>query len=616
MRTLPLRIRLQIALAGSAAVVLILNTVLVYGMTYRSAKADARQLLVTIAEKYAGETANTLGDALAIARTMALAARETALHPEHCQREYLDAWLVRILEAHPLFFGTWIQTLPGQFDGRDDIYAGKYEDHDGGDYQPYALRKNGTINITYSNFSECENEAYFTIPMQSGQETVVEPYREPEADNLLMTSVSVPAVSQEGKPFLVAGIDIVLDSLNEMVGAIRPMGAGGAMLLTAEGTIVGHPNPELAGKTLDEAGVPENLQKVLTGVSESNRIFEVYQPEYGGMCTAAVSPVRMGRAPQPWLLVVWAPNRVIYAGAVRLGLVMAGLGMLTLIVLILAITVTVRRLAGFLTGLSETLDEKSEEVRKAAEHSADASNELAQGVSEEAASLEETSAALRQIEAMTETNHERVNELRDLSASLSTAMRNGSEAMARLNGLMEQIRKSAGETAKIIRAIDEIAFQTNLLALNAAVEAARAGEAGKGFAVVAEEVRELAQRSAEAARNTASLLEASRKAAEAGGSAAEETEVILREAVRDAERVAVVSADVAEASGQQTKGINQVSSAVSQLEQVTQTSAAAAEEIAATAATLKQCAEELGAWMIRLEDYVRGERNHPSDMRA
>lgn len=607
MRTLSLRTRLLILLAGSAALVLTLNTALVYGMTYRAAKAGAWQMLSAVAEKYAMETANTLGEALAITRSMALAARETALHPDRCQREYLDAWLVEIVSAHPMFFGAWIQTLPGQFDGRDEAYAGQYEGLDGGDYQPYALRENGAIRITYSNFSECENEAYFTVPMRTGREAVVEPYREPEADNILMTSVSVPGMNAEGKPFLVAGIDIVLDALNEMVGGIRPMGSGGAMLVTEAGTIVGHPRRELAGQTLDEAGVPKALRQSLQSGAESAQVFELALPDYGGRCTAAVSPVKMGRAPQQWYLVVWAPNRVIYANASRLGLVMAGLGLLTLAVLMALITMTVQRLSGFLAGLSETLEEKSEEVRRAAEHSADASEDLARGVSEEAASLEETSAALRQIEAVTETNNERVHELRELSASLSTAMREGSQAMARLNGLMERIRQSAGETAKIIRAIDEIAFQTNLLALNAAVEAARAGEAGKGFAVVAEEVRALAQRSAEAARNTASLLEASREAAEAGGTAAAETEGVLGEAVRDAERVAVVSAEVAEASEQQRQGISQVSGAVSQLEQVTQTSAAAAEEIAATASSLKQCAAELGDWMIRLEAWVRGE---------
>ncbi len=602
-----LRTRLLVTLIGSAAAVLLVNTVLVFGMTYRSARSDARELLSATAEQYARETGNTLGEALAVARIMALAARETATHPDQCQREHLDGLYVRVLEEHPLYFGTWLQTLPGRFDGRDEQYTGKYEGNEGGDYQPYALRSKDGISLTYSNFAECENEDYFTIPMQTGKEAVVEPYREPEADNILMTSVCVPAMDAEGKPFLVAGVDIVLESLNEMVGQIKPLGTGGAMLVTAGGTIVGHLQGDLAGKTLEEAGVPASLSQALSG--EGGGIFDMYNPECGGWCTVAISPVLMGRAPQQWYLVVWAPNRDIYRHAYRLGLVMGALGLLTLLILSAVIMATVRRQARFLDGLSRTLEEKSGEIREAAAHSADASGDLAQGVSEEAASLEETSAALREIEAMTETNNERVNELRDLSASLSTAMRNGSEAMTRLNGLMEDIRKSAGETARIIRAIDEIAFQTNLLALNAAVEAARAGEAGKGFAVVAEEVRALAQRSAEAARNTSSLLEASRQAAEAGGAAAEETGAILQDAVKDAERVAVVSAEVAEASEQQTKGISQVSSAISQLEQVTQTSAATAEEIAATAASLKQCAAELDQWMIRLDHYVRGARH-------
>src|SRR5439155_10557858 len=106
-------------------------------------------------------------------------------------------------------------------------------------------------------------------------------------------------------------------------------------------------------------------------------------------------------------------------------------------------------------------------------------------------------------------NAETARQANLLATEARTAADKGNESMGRMSTAIEAIQKSASETAKIIKVIDEIAFQTNLLALNAAVEAARAGEAGRGFAVVAEEVRSLAMRSAEAAKNTAAMIEQS-----------------------------------------------------------------------------------------------------------
>src|SRR6202012_5871046 len=116
-----------------------------------------------------------------------------------------------------------------------------------------------------------------------------------------------------------------------------------------------------------------------------------------------------------------------------------------------------------------------------------------------------------------------------LSAEAQSAANKGNMAMDRMSQAIDQIQKSAGETGKIIKVIDEIAFQTNLLALNAAVEAARAGEAGKGFAVVAEEVRNLAMRSAEAAKNTSALIEGSVNNAKNGVTIADEVAKSLAE---------------------------------------------------------------------------------------
>ncbi|HBA83439.1 MAG TPA: hypothetical protein DCZ95_05020, partial [Verrucomicrobia bacterium] len=158
----------------------------------------------------------------------------------------------------------------------------------------------------------------------------------------------------------------------------------------------------------------------------------------------------------------------------------------------------------------------SEQVTSASSQVSSASQQLAQGASEQASSLEETSASLEEMASMTRQNADNATQANNIAREASSLAVGGVEAMTRMIGAIDKIKKSSDETAKIIKTIDEIAFQTNLLALNAAVEAARAGEAGKGFAVVAEEVRNLARRSAEAAKNTADLIEGAQKNSEQG----------------------------------------------------------------------------------------------------
>lgn len=243
----------------------------------------------------------------------------------------------------------------------------------------------------------------------------------------------------------------------------------------------------------------------------------------------------------------------------------------------------------------------SDQVRSAAGQINMSSQSLAEGTSEQASSLEEVSASLEEMAAMTRENAEHAENARDLSKEAFVAAEKGTHAMKRMNGAIDKIKASADETAKIVGTIDEIAFQTNLLALNAAVEAARAGEAGKGFAVVAEEVRNLAQRSAEAARTTAELIEGSVRNAGQGVSMTEEVDGILHEIAKRARGVNGLIEKIAQATQEQTQGIGQVNTAVSQLDGVTQKSAASAEESASAAEELNSQAEEMRAMVAQFQ---------------
>jgi len=175
-----------------------------------------------------------------------------------------------------------------------------------------------------------------------------------------------------------------------------------------------------------------------------------------------------------------------------------------------------------------------------------------------------------------------------------------------MDSAIKDIQKSSDETAKIIKVIDEIAFQTNLLALNAAVEAARAGEAGKGFAVVAEEVRNLAMRSAEAAKNTSNLIEQSVNNSRNGVQICGEVKKSLDEIVGSIGKTTDLVGEIAAASAEQAQGIDQVNTAVGQMDKVTQQNAANAEESASASEELSAQAETMAGIVDELVSLVSG----------
>jgi methyl-accepting chemotaxis protein len=252
-----------------------------------------------------------------------------------------------------------------------------------------------------------------------------------------------------------------------------------------------------------------------------------------------------------------------------------------------------RSLSGQIRKLAAMLGVNSDEVAESARQVAATSQTLAEGASEQAASLEETSASLEQVSSMTSSNAEHAQETKTLAVQTRAAAEAGAGEMAAMSAAMDAIKVSGDNIAKITKTIDEIAFQTNLLALNAAVEAARAGEAGAGFAVVAEEVRNLAQRSATAARETAEKIEDSIQKSLRGVSISSQVSARLKDIVEKARKMSDLVADIASDSTEQKTGIGQISTAVSQMDQVTQQNAAAAEESASASEELSNQAVTL-----------------------
>jgi methyl-accepting chemotaxis protein len=308
----------------------------------------------------------------------------------------------------------------------------------------------------------------------------------------------------------------------------------------------------------------------------------------------------------PWLAGISAPMSELTASARSAGMTSLILGAITLSATVLIILLVIRGVSKPLDQGIQLVNQTSEQVTGAAGQIAGSSQSLASGASEQAAALEETSASLEEMSGMTRRNAENAQAAKELANQTRAAAEAGAGDMHAMSEAMAAIKSASDNIAKIIKTIDEIAFQTNILALNAAVEAARAGEAGMGFAVVAEEVRALAQRCAQAARETTGKIQDSIEKSTRGVQINEKVARSLQEIVDKARRVDSLVAEIAAASTEQSQGITQVNAAVGQMDKVTQSNAASAEESAGAAAELNGQAEILKQAVTRLLLLVNG----------
>lgn len=289
-------------------------------------------------------------------------------------------------------------------------------------------------------------------------------------------------------------------------------------------------------------------------------------------------------------------------------LVMMTVSVIGLVVSSAIACLIVRNIISHLNNITDHLTESAGHVGHVAEQIGATAQVLAEGSTEQAASLEETSSALEEMASMTRQNASNANQTNQTTMRNNTLIETGANAVNNMSQAMSEISDSAVQISHIIKTIEEIAFQTNLLALNAAVEAARAGEAGKGFAVVADEVRNLAGRSAQAARDTTSLIQTTIERVKNGSGIAQQLDGSFKEIRDGSQEVSKLINEITAASDEQAQGVDQVNVAVAQMDKVTQSNAATAEQSATAVGELSEQVGTLDEMVQELVELLRGKK--------
>nr|WP_216294942.1 methyl-accepting chemotaxis protein [Delftia acidovorans]MCA1070378.1 Methyl-accepting chemotaxis protein II [Delftia acidovorans] len=468
---------------------------------------------------------------------------------------------------------------------------------------------------------------WFRQALKEGRPIVTAPYLFVSPPEVGVTFAE--PVGPAGNPVAVVGTDVLLTTVVRTVGAIRPTPGSFAFLVDEAGAIVTHPDPALTLKPVSalspqlRADAIQALPKADSGMrmAVGGKDFLLYGQGVPGTNWQLVVAVQRDEALSALgsllkvsgaivaislILAIALLGAVIARVTRRLAVVRdalediaSGDGDLTRRLSVQGndeLTQIARAFNHFTDKIASVLvriRESSETVRHASTEIASGNQDLSARTEQQASSLEETAAAMEQLTATVQHNAENARQARQLASSASDIATHGGTVVDQVVRTMGGIEQSSHRIADIIGVIDSIAFQTNILALNAAVEAARAGEQGRGFAVVASEVRTLAQRSATAAKEIKALIDDSVGQVDAGSRLVQDAGATMGKVVESVQRVTAIVTEISNASQEQSTGIAEIGTAVSQMDQSTQQNAALVEEATAAAQSLQQQAAQL-----------------------
>lgn len=574
----------------------------------RQAVREAETQAGEIGETYAGEVSAFIERSFQIPRTMAAHLVGLKRRGMPLDREEVNAMIRETLAVERDVLALYTFWEPNAFDGRDAQFAGT-EGHDAtGKFLPYWNRGSGQIIVEpLVDYDTPGPGDYILIPKQTRRDAWIEPYPYPVAGKtVLITSLVCPMVVDD-QVVGITGLDFDLQTLTDLVGGIRPHDGGYAVLLSADGVVVGHPDHALLGTKLATAD-PDLARLVQDARADGPTVGQGRSRVLDAAAYFVSVPVAVRGIDHPWQLVLAVPQAAVMRAATSetLQIMAAGAGLLAVLAGVL--WWTARRLAGDLREVSTAVHAYAHTTATAVDQLAAEGESLSTGAQQQATAVDRTGELTNRLLTVASRSKSQAQSAAERAASARTEAETGTSDMERMQQSLTASRTAADQVAQIIKTIDEIAFQTNLLALNAAVEAARAGTHGAGFAVVADEVRSLSKRCAEATNQSGGLIErsqaASREAEAVGAAVAARFGRILGHNRHLDTRLAELLA----AAVEQADGMTAIARAMTEIGDVTTSNASAAVETAVATNELSaqaRSSSELAERLIALIDGAR-----------
>ncbi len=536
-------------------------------------------------------------------------------------RENIYTILSEHLEKNPDLLGTYVLFEPDAFDGKDSEYANTEYHDKTGRFVPYIVRdKTGNIIIEPLVGYETDGDGdYYLIPKRTGRETIMEPYKyEIDGEEILLTSLVVPIKNSDGKFIGIAGVDIAVSDIFNILKNIKLYSTGYLNLFSDTGIVLSSFSKDLIGKMIDS--VIDDKTYIDSVKKDDEFLFNYKSNLTGTEYLVYGVPIGMGETGVTWSLTANIPIKEIYATSNKIMVTIIIVGILVLIILSFAvflisktISSPVRQGVDFagkiangdltakidynssdeigelvnalntmrdnLSGMLSTIKDAAGQVASGSKQISASAQQISSGANEQAASTEEISSSMEEL----------VSNIQQNTDNAKTNLEVTEEAGNEMGKALDQVNKTAASMETInekISLIEDIARNTNMLALNAAIEAARAGDAGKGFAVVAAEVRKLAETSQKAAVDITAEAEKS-------VSISRETLISMKNVSEMSQKSSELTNEVAVASAEQNNGAEQINSAILQFDSVIQQNVSASEELSSMSEELESQAQQM-----------------------